>query len=79
MFFQEKRLKRFMQANEKEAQDIMTKHNALFNKLAKEGGSADLQLGLTGVLFYSILKSTNMPRNEKVKLLENLIRQIKKE
>jgi len=75
----EVKLKKFLKQNEKEINELMQKQVELFNKIGELHNDTSLQLAFTGVIIYAFLKSSNIEKKEKIRLLKNVEKQVKKE
>ena len=73
-----KNLKKFMKDHKKEVDEINVKYFNLFNQCGNEASGKE-QLGLTGAFLYLFVKYSNFPKEEKLKLLENVVKQVEKE
>ena len=67
----------FIKSNQSQINSIQKQFVDLFNKCGKKHNNQAIQLGLTGAIIATILKTTTIPVSEKKKLLENVIKKLK--
>jgi hypothetical protein len=71
-----KKIKKFIKKNKKEYLEMQNLHSKLFNDIGAETKSEPAQLQFTGVVIYSFLYSIKCSKENKKKLLENVIEKL---
>lgn len=71
------RLISFIKGHQSQINSIQKQFVDLFNECGKKYNSQAIQLGLTGAIIATQLKTTNIQKKEKKKMLENVIKKLK--
>ena len=73
----EKKIVQFIKQNHEQVDEIQKSFVELFNKLGQKYNNQSIQLGFVTAIIGIMLKTTNIPKEEKLKALENLSKKLK--